>query len=109
MLARMLIVFAAVIGAHSSQAAINYIGEEEAEAVRLCHYYRQQLEDAKSGIRDATVAGGQKLGSAAQANAVRTKLRFKKKYLEEKIAEACDREGDSDQDAEIGTQASASE
>lgn len=98
-----LLFLGALTAASTSQAAINYIGEEEAESVRLCHYYRQQIEEAKSGIRDATVGGGQKVGLAAEANALRTKLRFKKKFLERKIAENCESPDDTEPEAQVSS------
>lgn len=107
MVIKIFLIVAALLATDTSRAAINYIGEDEAESVRLCHYYRREMVAAKKGIRDATVAGGQKVGLAAEANAQRTKLRFKKKFLEKKIAENCSQDEDSEDNHE--TRASVAE
>ncbi len=74
------------------RAEINYIGLEEAEEVRLCLHFKQQLARTLDELRDATVAGGSKVGSSAEVNAVRTKLRFEKKHYTKKVTETCEEE-----------------
>lgn len=73
-------------------AEINYIPLEEAEEVRLCLHYKRELARTLDELRDATVAGGSKVGSSAEVNHIRTKLRFEKKHYTRKITEECDGE-----------------